>query len=56
MKTVKVRLGSTEVLDGVKRRPGDEVELPADHPVVAKTLASEAIAKKAPEKKSAGRD
>lgn len=49
--TVAVPLISTEVLDGVKRRPGDVVELPADHPVAVKTLAA---SKPAPETKRAG--
>ena len=39
--TVKVKLRSTEVVDGVKRRPGDVVDLPADHPVAQKVRAAE---------------
>ena len=56
---MKVTLATTEVLDGVKRRPGDVVDLPADHPVAQKTLAAEKAAAEAlqPKKKAdAGRD
>lgn len=38
--TVEVTLASTEVLDGEKRRPGDKVRLPTDHPVAVKTLGA----------------
>jgi len=40
--TVSVTLRSTEVLDGVKRRPGDVVDLTDDHPIVQKIRAAEA--------------
>lgn len=38
--TVEVTLASTEVLGGEKKRPGDTVTLPADHPVAVKTLGA----------------
>jgi len=56
VKSVSVTLLTTEVLDGVKRRPGDTVVLPEDHPVAVKTAA---LAKPAPApagQKNAGRD
>lgn len=40
MKTIKVTLKTKEVLDGVKRRPGEIVTLPQDHPVAVKTIAA----------------
>lgn len=40
MKKVPVTLASTEVIDGVKRRPGDVAELAEDDPIAVKTLAA----------------
>ena len=42
---MKITLQTTEVFGDEKYRPGDEVDLPADHPVTVKTLALEAEAK-----------
>lgn len=41
MKKVSVTLASTEVIDGVKRRPGDVVDLAEDDPIAVKTLAAQ---------------
>jgi hypothetical protein len=58
MKTVPVKLLTTEVLDGVKRRPGETVTLPENHPVAVKTaaLATVAPATLAGKKTDASRD
>lgn len=39
MKKVSVTLLTTEVIDGVKRRPGDKVELADTDPIAVKTAA-----------------
>jgi len=58
MKTVPVKLLTTEVLDGVKRRPGETVSLPENHPIAVKTAALATVASETlPAKKSdAGRN
>ena len=58
MKSVPVTLLTTEFLDGVKRRPGETVTLPENHPVAIKTaaLATEAPATLAAKKTDAGRN
>lgn len=49
-KTVEVVLRETEVIGGVKHRPGDRVTVPADH-YLAKVLKPAAKPKAAPAKK-----
>lgn len=56
MKTVSVTLLTTEVLDGVKRRPGETVQLPENHPVAVKTAALAKPASAPAGQKNAGRD
>jgi hypothetical protein len=38
---VEITLASTEMIDGEKKRPGDKVTLPANHPVAVKTLVAQ---------------
>lgn len=41
-------LKSTEILDGVKCRPGEQVTLPAEHPVTVKHLGQAEAAPNSP--------
>jgi len=50
-----VTLQTTEIIGGVKRRPGDVVELDENDPIAVKTAAMEKAAAAAVKAKSDGR-
>ena len=52
MAKVPVTLQTTEVIGGMKRRPGDVVELEADDPIAVKTREMEKAAAPAAKAKS----